>query len=175
MSKLPIAAQEAAKKTIFSDFPQVPKLGFVLHNLFTSEIAAKTILTSNLLLEENPYVDISLFYMDKRLPIITPKFAIYSSNEINVYSGTLVATDITSWQASLNSPSLSKYLYLYDVNMAAMAPKDLIKKVNDSNFKIISRTPKHIDYLKKLGYNMENRSFFDISKEMIMGLMNESN
>lgn len=127
-------------------------LGIVLHGFSASELAFEIIHSTNEYLKTHSDIDIYGFAMNRELPILPPKFAIFPSLDLVSSADPIVATDIPTWQASLNSVSTQKYLYIYDILRLNNVPRELVQKINESGFQLVPRTKNYADSLKKLGY-----------------------
>ena len=158
------AAEKAAELLKYTNFKSC---GIVLHGFSACELAYEVISNVNSYLESHFDHEICGFAMNRELPIFPPHFAIFNSLDLNTYYGTIISTDIPTWQASLSSPSKQRYLYIYDVARLQNVPPELIKKINESDVKIIPRSKIYADRLKKLGFSdIINVSvpYFDIAR-----------
>lgn len=155
MSKFPDIVYEKTNVFIEDSLVKTPRMGVIINNLNNNEIVYKFIRNSNQEMRLGD-IEISCFSSDKSVPVITPLFPIYSITQITGYSGPIVATDLATWQMSQNNYASKRYLYLYDIGYLSKIPKELVQKVNDSDYVIFSHTDKHNQYLKKLGFNVSN-------------------
>ena len=163
--KLNNEAITEAKKLI--QYSQNNSYALIMHCINGAELPFLAFKSINEYLTNNVYDEVLVFAMEKDFPIVKPNFAIFHSIDVNQYNGTVIATDIPTWQASLQSPSNNKFLYIYDVNRLNI-PKELISKVNESEFKIFSRTNTHNSFLKNLGFkNIINSSMQIFSFEKL--------
>jgi hypothetical protein len=167
MSKiLPEAAVNRADKILFNSYQKNKSLAILFHSLMGGELPLFAIDSVNKYLKVHSYDEICLYSMNKDLPVLCPNCAVYNTTEIFNFTGHILATDIPSWQVSLNSPSKNKCLYIYDIMRLNNIPKELVDSINKSKVKIFTRTAEHVNYLRKLGFNVEDKTikYFDIGE-----------
>jgi len=156
VNKFPLVATQRASDLIMNRLCTRPQIGFVVSNLNDNEFAYKLLHNINKYLSENLDTEISLFCSDKSIPVITPLCPIYSLSDINSYGGDIIVSDFPSWQMSLNNYASKKFFYVYDVSILNKIPKELVEKVNNSNYIMFSRTPKHNEVLRKIGFKVSD-------------------
>lgn len=147
--------------------------GIVVQSLNMGEFAVHLIDTINSFVASNPYIDVCLFSLNKTLPIIIPNCAIFSNADLNNYQYNIIVTDIPTWQACDKSPAKNKFFYFYDIHILPKVPKELIKKINESNYYIFSRTAAHNKQLEKAGFKVCNQFCEKISTDDILKTVKE--
>lgn len=160
-------SQESAANLL--KYSNRPSIGVILHGFSACDLGYQVSKNLNAYSEIDPYTEVCGFSMNRELPMLATKFAIFNSMDLNTYYGTVVATDIPTWQISLNAPSKHRFLYIYDIARLQNLPPDFSEKINASGVKIIARHKDHLNFLKKLGLkNILNETIqdFDIAKFM---------
>ena len=126
-------------------------IAFSVSTLAGSEFAFILLNKVNTFLYSNPYDEICFYDSQRELPIMTPRCAVYHTIDLAYFTGTVIATDIPSWQSGLSAVHKTKYIYVYDL-FKFEVPTELISKINASEAKIITRNKEYADRLKALGY-----------------------
>lgn len=153
---LPKQAIEESSKFLIDSYSPYDSYAIVLHTASAAELPFYFIKAINNSCDQNPYTDFHLFVINKGNPVLTPYCGSFNVNELSSYNGVVIATDLISWQSSVITPTKNKFLYLYDIGRLAKITPDLVKAINQSEFKIFSRSKEHNKLLQKLGINIIN-------------------
>jgi hypothetical protein len=173
--QLPQQSIEVARNQLLN-YSNLNSLCFVSSFVTGSELSFYLLKEINSHIEKFPYYEVCLYALNKELPVLHAQCAIFSSIELSSCNKVLFALDVPSWQASLISPSQHKYLILYDVKMLEKISPELINKINESRYVVITRSKKYADFLKKMGFtNIIDKYLPEFSLDSIRkDILNES-
>lgn len=170
---LPEPAKRAAARFLVDELQTMPSLAFVLSSMTPNELSLELINEANDFIVKNEGYELMLFSLERGVPVVPPRFAVYNSAELNTYMGTVVATDIPSWQAALVAPAKKRYLYIYDINLAMGASPELVAKVNESEFIVFGRTEAHNRALQEKGFKVARKSLKYFDGKAILEFLND--
>lgn len=168
---LPEQAQQATTKFLSDNYNHRKSVAILLDILYHSELGLLCHKRLNEYLKTHPFDDVFMYALNRDLSPITPNFAIYSPLELAHYTGTVVATDLPTWNAARSSTAVSKWFYVYDVNRFNKADPRLIAELNKGDFQIFTRTKEHKKFLNALGINVLDKYLPDINITQMMEII----
>lgn len=93
------------------------KLGFSINNFGSSELAFQFIKNGNILVAEDPNVDLVGFYEDMALPCVDANFPIIPLSYAYRFEGPMILTSLNIAEKSLDMPYLTdRMFYIWDLD-----------------------------------------------------------
>lgn len=150
---LPDEAYKAAKDVILDFYSKRTTIGFLLKSMALNEMALCLSHAINKYVETQD-IDVSIFTILNEPITLIPFASIYEIFDINVFEGTLIATDINTWIYLNNIRADKKYFYIYDpVLFNGIQPK-LLENIKNSNTIFFTRSKLFAKYIKER-YNIK--------------------
>lgn len=155
-----------SKKHGYKDGGDFIRLAFVVDDLGSSQVAYVMSNKANLFLEDNPWVNISVFFVEDAVPCVEPLFARFNVSDALQYTGRLVATSYGSAKAIKSCTRAKRAFYIQDLAFILnnrVNPDDILK---DDSIVKFCRAKDHYEFLKSKGYNVSPVIVedFDINK-----------
>jgi hypothetical protein len=145
-----------------------PMLGFAVQDLASSQIAYTLTYNCNEWLHKEFRINIALFYQAQWLTPIQPEFAQYHMANSVAFTGSLVATTADTAFSIRPATRAKRFFYIYDLeilrNNSNREYWDIV--MNDDTITKFTRSKSYLDYLKDLGYQIDERIVpsFEIEK-----------
>lgn len=135
----------------------LPKMGFVVDSLLSSQLSYALVYNSNEWLTKNYELNLALFYQEQWLPSIWPDFAQFHVSETVAFDGTLIATSLSTAFSIKNATRANRFFYIQDLYYLRRGcdQKQWDLVMNDKNLKKFTRSTDHHDELKRAGYDIE--------------------
>lgn len=147
--KIPDIAEKAARSNLTELYSPFKGVSFVVNSLTQSQMAYSLLHSINTSIGENPYYEVSIYNLQKELPIIIPHCAIYNGIELNNHIGPIITTDIQSWLATKTIMGNKPFFYIYDITLFKFIPVNDIDILRKSNTIFFTRSNDHRKFLKK--------------------------
>lgn len=144
---LPEQAIKAANQSIEKLWGNKRNLGFFLVHKNQSQVAYVLIEKINQFLENNPYINISLYTSQQTQNVSVCKFGCFGAIEAKHHVGPLVCCDPVSLSSALISKRSSIYYYAYDP-LFLQNNHDILKIINENKIPVILRSEEHKKFMK---------------------------
>ena len=114
--------------------------------------------------KNDPYTELSVYYVNKELPISTPLCATYSISELGFYRGAAISTDIQTAYLAAQNPKINNIFYVYDLLQLQGVSPEIIREIIGKGTIIIARSKEHKKALEAgLGIKISDEVVLEIN------------
>lgn len=147
--------------------PYQDSIAFIIQRLNGTQLSLDLIRNINKALKSNPLREISVYSLQKDIPISNLNTAIYPIQELRQYHGNVVYLDIPSFEFGAASVSNPGCFYIYDAWLLAQVseniPKNKLKLWNEQkHIGYITRSPAHQKLIKQ-AYGWDSQVISDLN------------
>lgn len=142
-NKFPKEVYDKVSTFIYENLNTNNSIAILLSYLNGSQLSYVTLKEINKFVKIDPYTEISIYYVNKELPISTPLCATYNIGELTFYRGECISTDIQTAYLAAQNPKINNIFYVYDLLQLQGVSPDIIREIISKGTIIIARSKEH--------------------------------
>lgn len=162
-------AVEAAQSHLLKHYytPYQDSIAFIIQRLNGTQLSLDLIKNVNKAVKINPLREISIYTMQKDIPISIVNTAVYPIQELRQYHGTVVYLDIPSFEFGTQNVPNHGCFYIYDAWFLSQVrpniPQNKLKLWNDQkHIRYITRSSDHQKLIKQ-SYGWDSQVIPDLN------------